>query len=757
VPSEKLFVHLDRPSYVSGETLWLKIYAVEGGSHRPLPASTVAYVELLDADNRPVQQVKVAMQQAHGQGSILLPAGLASGRYTLRAYTSWMKNFGPESYFHTAVMVVNTRQPLPVPAAAEANAPADDVQFFPEGGYLVQGLRSKVGFKITDKQGHGVDAEGRVLDAGGRSVAQFRTLRFGMGNFSFTPGQAGAAYTAMVQIAGQKDIIARLPTVRERGYVLSLEEASGSQLRLTVQAQGMAASKLLLLGHARQQPATLVAEVAAGRNSAGFVIDRRTLPAGISHFTLFNQQGQPLCERLYFKPPPAGLALTATTDKRQYGPREKVELQIATAGVASYAVAADLSVAVYQLDSLSASGGADVASYLWLGSDLRGTIESPAYYCIDAGPEIAQAADNLMLTQGWSRFRWRGLLAGQPDSLPHLPELNGHLVCARLTNRISGAAQPGVPVFLTVPGRQVQLYAAASQTDGSVQFELKNLFGPRALVLQTDYRRDSLHQLELLSPFSGQYAASRSTLPGLNEQVASSLRQRHLQAEVQRRYFGEALPSYQLPCPADSAAFYGQADEHYRLDDYTRFKVMEEVMREYVPGVLVRRRKDGFHFLVPDKNSLTLSENPLVLLDGVPVFNINTIMAFDPMKVRQLDVLTTRYFLGPLLYDGLVSYSTYTGDLAGFPLDAHALLQEYEGLQGQREFYAPRYDTPAQRQSRLPDFRNLLYWNPMATATAPLSFYTSDQAGTYRVVVQGLDAAGQAGSTSYTFTVNALP
>jgi len=46
--------------------------------------------------------------------------------------------------------------------------------------------------------------------------------------------------------------------------------------------------------------------------------------------------------------------------------------------------------------------------------------------------------------------------------------------------------------------------------------------------------------------------------------------------------------------------FYGKADENYLLDDFTRFPVMEEVMREYVPGVFVRKRRDGFHFLVRD-------------------------------------------------------------------------------------------------------------------------------------------------------------
>ncbi len=41
----------------------------------------------------------------------------------------------------------------------------------------------------------------------------------------------------------------------------------------------------------------------------------------------------------------------------------------------------------------------------------------------------------------------------------------------------------------------------------------------------------------------------------------------------------------------DYTLSYGKADEHFNLDDYTRFPVMEEVMREYVPGVLVRKKR----------------------------------------------------------------------------------------------------------------------------------------------------------------------
>ena len=93
----------------------------------------------------------------------------------------------------------------------------------------------------------------------------------------------------------------------------------------------------------------------------------------------------------------------------------------------------------------------------------------------------------------------------------------------------------------------------------------------------------------------------------------------------------------------------------------------------------------------------------------------------------------------------------------GFQLDPHALVQQYEGVQLQREFYSPRYDTPAATQSRLPDLRNLLYWNPNVTLagseTKTVDFYTGDQAGRYLVVLQGLAADGRAGSRRFVLEV----
>jgi hypothetical protein len=83
---------------------------------------------------------------------------------------------------------------------------------------------------------------------------------------------------------------------------------------------------------------------------------------------------------------------------------------------------------------------------------------------------------------------------------------------------------------------------------------------------------------------------------------------------------------------------------------------------------------------------------------------------------------------------------------------------EYDGIQLHREFYSPKYETEAQYQSRMPDFRNLLYWSPDIKTDelgyAKVNFYSSDRQGKYLVVFQGLSASGMAGSESFTFEVN---
>ncbi|WP_374950752.1 hypothetical protein [Mucilaginibacter sp.] len=741
---EKIFAHTDRAAYIAGDIIWFKLYCVDAGNHRLLDISKVAYVEILDDAQVASMLAKISLKNGVGNGSFVIPSTIANGNYKLRAYTSWMKNFGPETFFEKQITIINT---LRFPNTAKADIGLD-AQFFPEGGNMVNGITSNVGFKAVDPAGKGVDFKGVIVDQRNDTVVRFQPLKFGMGQFAFTP-KAGNHYKAIIRTAGTKTFVKDLPAANSSGYTMQLTDAGEN---LTVKVRGTLNSTVYLFAHTAQlTKLAQSADMADGL--ATFNISKAKLDDGVSHLTIFNNARQPVCERLYFKRPKQSLFITANPDLQQYTTRKHVSVQVTSKDNAGKWLPSSMSMAVYKLDSLQNGDQDDIASYLWLSSDLKGTIESPVYYLKNTSAEADAATNNLMLTQGWRRFQWNSILQSKP-AFNYLPEYNGHIVTAKVVDTASKQPVKGVIAYMAMPGKRVQMYAALSDTTGRFLFNTKDFYGPNEIVVQTNTGQDTVHRLEVLSPFAEQY--TKTALPGLtiSNALRRSLEEGSLSAQVQNTYAGNRLKTFYDP-GLDSSGFFGTAFKVYKLDDYTRFLTMEEVLKEYVREVAVSKTRGRFHITIHDE-AYNLSGDPLVLLDGIPVFNIDKALALDPLKIRKLDVIRQRYYYGPSVYEGILSFTTYKGDLGGTEMDPHAVVIDYEGMQLQREFYSPLYDNDAQLKSRLPDFRNLLYWSPAIDTglnASNVSFYTSDQTGKYIGVLQGIGANGQAGVQVFKFDV----
>ncbi len=748
--TEKLFIHTDQNFYLTGETLWFSIYYVDGTFHKPLDISKVAYVELLDAEGKPAVQTKITLTSGGGAGSLFLPASLRSGAYLMRGYTNYMKNAGAGYFFEKPLTIVNPFVPLspPVPGTVAEH----DIQLFPEGGHLVQGLTSRVAFKAADSGGRGVAVRGWLLNGQNDTLSRFTAHKFGMGSFVVTPA-AGIAYRVLLQDEQGRAFTRPLPAVQPQGYVMRVDDTGADQLTVTVSTNVDAASSVQLFVHTRN--AIEMAESKAIGREASFVVDKKALGDGITHLTVFNASQQPVCERLYFKRP-AALPITLKTNQPDYASRTPVTLEASVPGLAG-TNQTTLSVAVYRLDSLSTASSETILSSLWLTSDLPGYIESPAYYLQPETPDVRQAADNLMLTHGWRRFRWADVFDRTRPPQSFIAEVNGPLVQGTVTDPATGTPLPGKMTFLSTVGKPIRLYVSTSDAGGRVRFEMRDFYGPKSLVLQTP-PPDSLAKLRVLNPFSDE--PTTRTLPDffLPEAQSGPLLNRSVAMQVQSAYATDQSVRYVYPA-IDSTAFYGKPDESYLLDAYTRFPRMEEVLREYVPGVLPRKRQGRFRLEVVNAPYRTVFDEPtLMLIDGVPVFDGDRVIEFSPLKIKQLDVLTNRYFLGRAQFSGIVSFMTYKSDLAAFPLDDHVQKLDYDGLQLRREFYLPRHDQTSLQSNRLPDARTLLYWNPAIQTNTDgnvrISFPTSDQPGTYLIEVNGLTTGGRAGSQQAVFRVN---
>ena len=421
------YLHLDQPAYAAGETLWFKAYVLDARAHQPDSLSRVLYVDVVTPEQKVIFQRTLALENGLAAGDIILPDTLATGVYTLRAYTNWMRNGDEGLFFTRRVPVWQAVAPAngsPAPAtmqraalarrtAAQLQAAlAPDVQFFPEGGNLVAGLPTIVGVKAMEASGHGLAIEGVITDDNKQEVVRFKTPSLGMASFNFTP-DANRTYRATVTLSDGSTATYPLPDVQATGWVMNVRDI-GQEYRIFVRyAGGTAPVPLQLVAHVRGQPVyASVGQVTPGATFAA-VIPKAKAPAGLLHITLFDASNTAQAERLLFVPETAGLQVKLRPDKATYGPREPVTMNVEVTTATGEPAPAELSLAVTNAAGLPATAGdaTNVRAHLLLTSELRGHVENPAYYLQPRTPEIQLALNALLLTQGWSRFTWQQVLA----------------------------------------------------------------------------------------------------------------------------------------------------------------------------------------------------------------------------------------------------------------------------------------------------------------------------------------------------------
>ena len=755
---EKIFFHTDKPNYFSGEIMWFKIYCVDGNFNRPLDVSKVAYAELLDSASKPVLQAKIALKQGGGSGSFSLPLNLPSGSYQLRGYTNWMKNFDPAFFFEKTITVINSLSPPET--SPDRQTPKYDIQFFPEGGTLVEGIENLIGFRAVDRDGKGIHLEGVVVDENNRSLVRFTPLKFGIGNFLFTPRE-GHSYHAVIRPEGQEPVEKDLPKPQKNGYLLHLSDNGKDSIAVQIVSHFLPPAQVdpavYLALHTKQDTKTIKKiDLKEGRATVRF--SNVQFGEGITHLTLFSGNGEPVCERLYFGRPKRKLNLDAKNSKATISPREQVTIDLLTTLPGGAPTAADLSVSVYKCDSIQREDTSDIFSFLWLSSDLKGVVESPEYYFSGSGQEDSEAIDNLMLTHGWSRYRNDSLLSPHKKLIGFLPEYEGPIVTGRVREAKSDKPVPNVPCSLTFPGQKFRLYRTVSDSSGVLRFYANPIFQSGEMVVQTEPGIDSTLRLEIASPYSDTKIPFVGRKFRLSPAAQKDFLMHSIDVQVQHLYTAKANSHFKV-LPTDSLAFFGLPDLKYYLDDYTRFGTMEEVLREYVMGISLHKKKNKFVLYLNDnRQHQSFEKEPLVLLDGLPVGDFNKIMEYDPLQIRKIEILNQKYLDGTAEFSGIISFTTYRGNFAGLTPEPNSLFVDFEGLQREREFFSPVYGTESQRLSRIPDFRNMLYWSPDIKTDAQgrgrIDFYTADRSGKYVVVIQGITKEGYSGSQRTFFLVS---
>jgi len=132
--AEKVYLHIDRSNYTSGDNIWFKAYIIDPSTNRLSVNTSNLYVELIAPDSKIIQRRTVKIENGTGHGDFQLNDSIPSGRFRIRAYTNYMRNYDEQFFFLKEITVVS-----PYDEVQGLNKPTKkidnkiDITFFPEG------------------------------------------------------------------------------------------------------------------------------------------------------------------------------------------------------------------------------------------------------------------------------------------------------------------------------------------------------------------------------------------------------------------------------------------------------------------------------------------------------------------------------------------------------------------------------------------------------------------------------------------------
>jgi len=337
------------------------------------------------------------------------------------------------------------------------------LEFFPEGGDMVEGMNNRLAFRAFDSHGEPADIAGKVYDQDGIEQASFSSFHQGMGAFALKP-IPGKRYHAVLTHPMGIDLRQELPEALPQGYTLAATRTPDGLTRMRVGSTQ--AEVLTLVGQVRGQVFYQRAIGLRAGETLELDIDWEKAPMGVAQFTLFDSRGVERAERLVMANPHQQLRVDISTDKEQYLPGEQVRMSVRVSDHRGVPMPATLALSVVddQLLSFADDHSSHMVSWMMLEADLREEVYEPDFYFDPEEEKAPEALDLLLMTSGWRRFRWEELASVDlsPDFAPEKAIVTGQIVGYEFSD------EPAAGALLRVGDREFK-------TDANGRFALEGI------------------------------------------------------------------------------------------------------------------------------------------------------------------------------------------------------------------------------------------------------------------------------------------
>ena len=416
---EKVYLHYDKSAYVPGETIWFKVYLMN--EILPGNESKTIYVDWIGEDGDILSHSLWTVENASAFGQFEIPANYTGRFIHVKAYTKWMLNFNSVFLYNHDIRILSDKKGPQAKLIPELN-------FFPEGGDAIAGVANKIAFKANDQYGRPVAIRGVIKNDTGATIDSLNTQHDGMGYFFISP-QPGQSFSAFWEDEHGNSHITELPAIKTTGVNLRVTVSGSKRLFFVSAAPSSSVKAVRVLGTMYQQKVfELDKELNDGALQA--VIPTASLPSGILTITVFDEQWNPLAERITYIKNEEYLFQPEVNVVAKPGKRAKNSLQIEVPGN----MAANLSVSVTDA-KIESDNSDNIISHLLLTGELKGNVFDPVHYFFNNSDSVANQLDLVMLTNGWRRFDWERVVKGEFPEIKYRKDTS----YLSLSGKITGA------------------------------------------------------------------------------------------------------------------------------------------------------------------------------------------------------------------------------------------------------------------------------------------------------------------------------
>jgi hypothetical protein len=745
---EKIHIHFDKSLYNKGETVWYKIYILQRGD----TASRNVYLVWYDSDGKWITQTSSPLVLSTASGSFTIPGNYNGESLQVKAFTSWMLNDDP-AFSYQRQLIINTgsskkRRPVPFKTTVET---------FPEGGFLIEGLHTRLAFKASNQYGNPVLIRGVLANHNNHILDSLKVEHDGMGSFYFIPEPGSTYHLNWIDeygVSGTTPII----VTKTEGASLSIKKA-GYKAQFQIKRTDKVKEnfkKMNLLVHMNQVLLYQVAINISEKTTLNSELPVNELPTGLLQFTLFTSDWIPIAERVVFINNGAHeFTVKVKAPLINVEKRGKNTLELFVPDT----LFTNMSLSITDAD-LSPLEENTIFSDMLLSSEIKGKIYKPGYYLSGDVDSVSAHLDLVMLTNGWRRFDWDKIKAQIGPKIDHPIENEYMTLIGKVLGTKNGKASE-LNMIIVNKDSSRQFVSVGLRKDGS--FEHPAIFFDTAKIIYSINNNPSLSQKTKLQIQNGLLQLSPQNIQPLSIDVTTT-------NDIQAKQKLDVLLAEQELLRKKMAE-----TTLKEVTVTTKVKTMKEKLDEkYTSGFFKESpAKKAYILDMSDPNLVTSAQNVIeYLMNRIPGLVVSAggsmqwrghgpVLYLNEMRT---DLATIRDI--PLLNIAMIKafppiFMFATGGGAGGAVAVYTKMgfdytpPELPGLQSVnlagytqfKEFYNPTYEQPDNGFAK-PDNRSTLYWNPVlitntAQQTIQVDFFNNDFSRTFNVVLEGVNAAGK--------------